>query len=1747
MSGVGEAAAVLELVKLCGTVVNSCYKYAQSARNAPVEIQRAICEIDSLKGILERLHSLTLDASSALGSQMGPNGPFQACMVALEELAKRLMVLNDASAVRRRLLWPVESGKVQEILAGLEKHKSSLMLAILASGGENEETNLRVIAETKMSVEELKAMEKRKDVLRWLKDVDPTSNHRVARKKHEQPETGSWLLQCEELKAWQDHGAEILWMHGNVQPLISESSIVIEYLSSLPTNGATTRTAYFYFDFNDKSKQSTFNCLRSLAHQLIEQSDTVHEDILDVFDKYKGSSSSLSQELVIDILALLLSCPKKTFLIIDALDECMEDERKEFLTALSTIKDIASGNFGIFITSRPEPDIRRGMEGLKVKELAIQPAHVDEDVRTYVEACLQTDGTLKSWSPTLKKEIQNAITQGSNGMFRWAYCQLVLLKKCYKPAKIREVLSTLPDNLDGTYDRIFQQIAAGYEREIRAVLMLLAFSARPMSIEEVAEATAINLKSQKFDPEDRFLEPNIILKLCSSLVTLTTQKRRDSIGQMAVVKVLQFSHYTVKSYILSDRAKSRLRPEYCISPSVSHESITQMCLVYLLEFNGGEFTESFNHAEYPFLLYAAKNWTIHWSEIDKGEQDSVENLFNKLIESLFTRLFSPDKLDNFMNWLNIWDPASYRQANVFGRDADNPWSSYATKPVWAKSRSKEDFAQPLYYACTYGLLGIASWIVRHHSGLIPLKDDLDQALEAAAGGGYDEIVRFLLDEGADPNSNQRTKWGSPLHAAVSSGKLSTISLLLDAGADIDFNASGDDYVFTDGKWGTALHTATKNGSIPGVELLLSRGANRNICVFPFGTPLTVAAKVGNDDLVGILLRSGANPRALGGSSTCPLLAACNDASLEVVKLLLENGADPNGEIPPNESALYVASERGDLNIMRLLLEKGANVNARGGTYGSPIQASIQSRNEAAFELLLHAGADINYQGGYAGSVVGQAIFSYQLSTLNKLLDRGAKFGDYALIEAIDMDLPEVVNILLTRGADPNAEHKEHGNVLQQAVGKGNDQIVKLLLEAGAEVSVIEGEEGTSLQVACIHKREKIVRLLLDFGAQTDMPPCGKYGSILEAALSQSDNDVVVHLILEKSPDVNACGGRLGTPLQAAAARGRQDFVEGLLQRGADLDAKGGDYGTALRAAISNEHETLVKYLLNSGADPNILVTGAHTPRSEGGSITEHCTALEVAAASGKIELVQLLLDHGARINEVGTKDMQPSILDKAVNTEGMAMMHYLFEQGADARLDKGAAVHAAVHQHDIPKLKLLIEHGADINRDCGWHGSVLQSAISDKQYDTARFLLSAGANINFQGGHHGTPLESAIHDVFGPGNSDFVLELLEHGADVNRPSGHWGTPLAAAASIGDEKILHALLDHGADINQRGGEFGTALLTAIWRDHFVIAHELLDRGADIHASGFVVSALVAACGYFRPGQLKLVERILDLGADIEAHGEDEGENNWRSFSALQMAAYVGNEKVVQLLLERGANIHSGGRKYGNPLAAASFKGHIGIVKMLIEKGADVNAIGGKYGTALQAALDEVQPSVIEFLLSSGADVNLEGGYYGTPLQVAARNGNIKRMQVLLDHGAKVNTKIGHFGNPLQAAAKKGHLEAVRFLLEQGANVHLVGGKYYAALQAAACARHDSYNYEDKSLDILELLIEKGADVNAQGGKYGTALQAAAYHCAKFTKCLLKHGADPNSGGGKFGSPLKAARAKGLGRVIRMLLKHGAEDK
>ena len=104
-----------------------------------------------------------------------------------------------------------------------------------------------------------------------------------------------------------------------------------------------------------------------------------------------------------------------------------------------------------------------------------------------------------------------------------------------------------------------------------------------------------------------------------------------------------------------------------------------------------------------------------------------------------------------------------------------------------------------------------------------------------------------------------------------------------------------------------------------------------------------------------------------------------------------------------------------------------------------------------------------------------------------------------------------------------------------------------------------------------------------------------------------------------------------------------------------------------------------------------------------------------------------------------------------------------------------------------------------------------------------------------------------------------------------------------------------------------------------------------------------------------------------------------------------------------------NINAQDGEYGNALQAASSQGHNKVVKMLLDKGADVNAQGGRYGNALQAASFEGHNQVVKMLLDKGADVNAQGGRYGNALQAALSEGHEKVVRLLLNHDAVVNRK------------------------------------------------------------------------------------------------------------------------------------------
>ena len=196
--------------------------------------------------------------------------------------------------------------------------------------------------------------------------------------------------------------------------------------------------------------------------------------------------------------------------------------------------------------------------------------------------------------------------------------------------------------------------------------------------------------------------------------------------------------------------------------------------------------------------------------------------------------------------------------------------------------------------------------------------------------------------------------------------------------------------------------------------------------------------------------------------------------------------------------------------------------------------------------------------------------------------------------------------------------------------------------------------------------------------------------------------------------------------------------------------------------------------------------------------------------------------------------------------------------------------------------------------------------------------------------------------------------------------------------------------------------------------------------------------------------------------------------------LKQASSSGRIALVNLLLDRGADVNGGG---GAALQAASFAGHGRTVRLLLDRGADVNASGG---VALKTASEMNCEEIVGQLIERGADVNASGG--------AA----------------------------LQAASSAGHGRIVRLLIERGANVNASGG---AALRVAVNASASSaFSFAilkscvDKAfwlqspdhLEVARLLIERGADVNAGGGAALHAALSANY--GKAVHLLLGNGAE-----------------------------------
>lgn len=180
---------------------------------------------------------------------------------------------------------------------------------------------------------------------------------------------------------------------------------------------------------------------------------------------------------------------------------------------------------------------------------------------------------------------------------------------------------------------------------------------------------------------------------------------------------------------------------------------------------------------------------------------------------------------------------------------------------------------------------------------------------------------------------------------------------------------------------------------------------------------------------------------------------------------------------------------------------------------------------------------------------------------------------------------EHVQLLLTKGADVNAQNDQHQTALMVAVSFGHEHITRLLLEYGAEINTHCNEGHTALTTAALRGFERIVRMLVASGAEVNGGiDRGKVALSQAAAYGQ---DRIVSFLLDSGANIDAFGKAGETALGLAALNDNRKVARMLLDRGAGVNHMRVHWQLPLYKAVKSNSVEMARLLMQRGADPLI--------------------------------------------------------------------------------------------------------------------------------------------------------------------------------------------------------------------------------------------------------------------------------------------------------------------------------------------------------------------------------------------------------------------------------------------------------------------------------------------------------------------------------------------------------------------------------
>jgi ankyrin repeat protein len=517
---------------------------------------------------------------------------------------------------------------------------------------------------------------------------------------------------------------------------------------------------------------------------------------------------------------------------------------------------------------------------------------------------------------------------------------------------------------------------------------------------------------------------------------------------------------------------------------------------------------------------------------------------------------------------------------------------------------------------------------------------------------------------------------------------------------------------------TALHWAVYRDDAEAADLLIRAGANVNAANREGVIPLAMASLYGNVPLIEKLLKSGADAKARGPNGETMVMYAARNGNPDAIRVLIDAGADVNAaENLRGTTALMWAAEQKHPAAVKALLTGGADFRARSGPAGLPrnymamrvlagnVEAARKRRLVAAaagrtYEEQLEyerslgiktGGRGLNPDGTRQGPILPAGLGAQPPDQddddiiVAGLVGSGGG-GLTALIFAAREGDSESARLLLDAGADVNQTTEYGWTPLLTATNNRHYRLATYLIERGADVNLANKGGWTPLYLATDNRNIEggdypvpkpdmdhleFIRILLDRGANPNAP-------VRDDTLSRTI--FTMQWFFESG----------ATPFVRAAQSSDTELMKLLLQHDADPKIPT-DYGdTALTATAgigwvegvtyersARENLDAVRMLLDLGLDANAANNDGRT-------------ALMGAALKGRNEVVQLLVDRGARLEtrDKGSRDTDTVVSALAGHTwqavdyaDGLVRVGV---QSAVARPETGSLIRKLMTERGLP-------------------------------------------------------------------------------------------------------------------------------------------------------------------------------------------------------------------------------------------------------------------------------------------------------------------------------------------------------------------------------------------------------------------------------------------------------------------------------